>query len=111
MSLDEGWIRSSISCLTLATGGNESEEDWAKAIVQTENPPASVIAEMRPIQTRFILILNAIIVIWCFDVKHRKPLNSRRCGPGNFDTFQNKSVPEGESIQAISIEDGNAVLC
>jgi len=49
--------------LTLAAGGNDSEGAWAKAIVAKENPPASAIAEMRPIQTRFILILNAIIVI------------------------------------------------
>jgi len=35
--LDEGWMRSSISCLTLATGGNGSEGAWAKAI----NPPQS----------------------------------------------------------------------
>jgi hypothetical protein len=69
MSLEEGWIRSSISCLTLATGGNDSEGAWAKAIVPTENPTVSATAEMRPIQTRFILNLNGIIVIWRLDVK------------------------------------------
>src|ERR1700674_4529819 len=69
MSLEEGWIRSSISCLTLATGGNDSEGAWAKAIVPTENPAVSATAEMRPIQTRFILNLKGIIVIWRLNVK------------------------------------------
>jgi hypothetical protein len=44
-------------------GGDDSDGAWAKVIDPRKNSPASEIAEVTALQTRFILIHNRNIVI------------------------------------------------
>src|SRR6267154_3538072 len=94
-------MRSSISCLTLAAGGNGSAGAWAKAVIPPTSPPT----RKMPIHGGFIAILKAIIVVYGFEVKRRR-LRLRTADSQQLDLEDERSAGRNHRrTSAITISD------